>query len=325
MPMFSKAFFTLVFLCDYWTLTRTAALEQDGLVEALVVTGAVWPTEGTCSAARLLALAESSRRPVIFLVDEKGTSRGYNPQTASDRKRQILSTRKLQRREQFGNPIPSFDTHRSGRSKSAFLRWAAASKFDYIWHIEEDVLYTGEWHRVLALPEADRDADLIALFKPWTEAMFDHRRRTGKKISKWDDCTLSSAGEKKRCTEFSTDQTFWPVLRISRTFASVLLRQLSLVGTAGHHEYLVDAVCQSAGKEGPKACKKVTLGGRHEIHLGAFSKFKRTSAHKLSNHNVQASKLYHPVKCAADSTSGSKALSWAGLDGTHTGVSVPDE
>ena len=332
--MFPKAFVALAVLCacDCWAPTRIAALvvPDPDLLEAIVVTGLVWPTVGTCSAARLLALAESSRRPVIFLVDEKAPrkegkiSAWFNPSEAGDKQGQLVPTRKLQRGQQRGRRISPFDTRRSGRSKSAFLRWAATSKFDYIWHIEEDVLYTGEWHRALALAEADRDADLVALFKPWTEAMFEHRRRIvvdGGRGTKWDRCTLSSAGAKKRCTEFSTDQTFWPVLRISRTFASVVIRQLSGGGATGHHEYLIDAVCQSAGKEGPNrtACKKAALRGRHEIHLGAFSNFASTSAHKLSNHDVQASKLYHPVKCAADSTSGSKALSWAGLNSTHTG------
>ena len=165
-----NAFSLCVFVAAYQYCSGAIAGEQEAR-EAIVVTGLSWPAAGTCSAARLLAIAESSRRPVIYLVEEsskgKKKKRKKHQTAASEGSQQLEPTQKLQRQRQSGESIVTFDTRRSGRSKSAFLRWAAASRYDYVWHIEEDVLYTGKWYSALALAEPDRDADLIAVFETW--------------------------------------------------------------------------------------------------------------------------------------------------------------
>lgn len=59
--------------------------------------------------------------------------------------------------------------------------------------------------------------------------------------------------------------------------------------------------------------------GAPEILVGGWGTFNERGAHTLRNRDVQPSKLIHPVKCSADPSSGSKALSWAGLDGDGDG------
>ena len=109
-----------------------------------------------------------------------------------------------------------------------------------------------------------------------------------------------------------------PVLRISRTLAAAMLRQLSIGKTTGHHEFIIGAMCQKIQNErNGTGCKKVNFDpdrSIHEIHLaGGTSIFKSSSSHVLDNHNVQPDKLYHPVKCKADQKSGDLAMSWSGL------------
>ena len=57
----------------------------------------------------------------------------------------------------------SFDDGRTGGSKGAFLRFAAASPYDLLWQIEEDAFYTGKW-QTLFDELAATPADLLASF-----------------------------------------------------------------------------------------------------------------------------------------------------------------
>ena len=197
----------------------------------------------------------------------------------------------------------------SGVSKGAFLRWLLASPYEFAWHLEDDVVYTGDWGRLLSL--------LSPSFKDLVNCQTEvHVSSNVGWLQKFPVRTCMT-GEHMPC---SLDhrlggviaKTRWPLLGISKRLAREITRSLEASGGArGHHEALTSTVCKlndwCLSDSFPSA-----LIGRYGLR--GFGRFQRryfeSQTRALDENGIleswsslgvqgilQKNRLYHPVKC----------------------------
>eukprot|EP00316_Scyphosphaera_apsteinii_P024622 CAMPEP_0119339132 /NCGR_PEP_ID=MMETSP1333-20130426/97650_1 /TAXON_ID=418940 /ORGANISM="Scyphosphaera apsteinii, Strain RCC1455" /LENGTH=331 /DNA_ID=CAMNT_0007350609 /DNA_START=114 /DNA_END=1109 /DNA_ORIENTATION=- len=214
--------------------------------------------------------------------------------------------------------------------------WLAQSKYEHVWHIEDDAFFTGPWHELFG-EYARSTADLVGKLTNVTKgdqhgykASCRVRRESQGDVAAehpgdsmlarsedlWARCFSGRAREPCRhCW------TSWPVLRISRRLAQVIKEAL-MKGAVGHHEALTGAVCARYTWCIRQPFDEARLLG---YFLGGEPGFKRSvnSSTRMTLHGINRflglpravrGTIYHPVKCAASPEAGEQQLAasrWA--------------
>jgi hypothetical protein len=158
-----------------WPRVTTGPLiktEAKKKTEAVVITLGVLPDQTTvdpCFVDRVTWLAETSGKDIIVLLDtiwptmdERGREPSFGASTVS----RLLHEKNISQltvTSQEGAQLHRFDTMHSGRSKSAFVRWVSKEQYDFVWHLESDVYFSGRWDNAFYLPKKDLAADIVAL------------------------------------------------------------------------------------------------------------------------------------------------------------------
>jgi hypothetical protein len=158
--------------------------------------------------------------------------------------------------------------------------FGARPGFDYYWHIEYDVVFTGDWRTLLDAWRKDA-SDLVAA----------HVRTRGEEPDWpwWPSLHVSSAE-----TAAGHLRAFLPVYRISRR-ALERLEMAVREGSSGHFEALVPTVLQAASLRisdlGEERFYTSSTSPDGELRQGTL-RYRPFHARPLPGRNL----LYHPVK-----------------------------
>eukprot|EP01062_Namystynia_karyoxenos_P064730 TRINITY_DN577_c0_g1_i2.p1 TRINITY_DN577_c0_g1~~TRINITY_DN577_c0_g1_i2.p1 ORF type:complete len:331 (+),score=56.41 TRINITY_DN577_c0_g1_i2:84-995(+) len=111
--------------------------------------------------------------------------------------------------------------------KQGFLAWFATSPYEYAWHIEYDVAWTGKWDNFFARYE-NNTADVIASISPYNATPDWYW---------WQYCPW--------CRENGEHamKVRWPIVRVSRRLAESLILGLVSGKAVGHHESVLGSWC----------------------------------------------------------------------------------
>ena len=176
-----------------------AAALQAWAREAVVVV--VRDVADECVARRVDAVALSSGREVVVLVDRAADVAALRPRPGLTAAAQPRFPAEAAAWRSFGGP-------RSALAKPSFIRWAADAaprlNLSAVWHVEDDVFYTGKWRDFF-----DEDygrADLVALLHRHE----DYGGRWNPKAAR--ECAVG----RRLCARGGTLlQAAWPALRLS--------------------------------------------------------------------------------------------------------------
>ncbi len=194
---------------------------------------------------------------------------------------------------QLKEPIENFDSRVSGATKSSFLKFLIEhAQYDYAWHVESDVFFTGAWRS--ALVSKDRESDFLC-----TKSFNQTGERWWTKIGN-GTCTIDG----KNCSQILPKQSYWMATRVSRRLAVSLIESLASNQITGHHEALIAAFCKERGFK-LQTLKAYLIG--KTFYAGSTVPYKERAREKRSSTlardgKVFKSKLYHPVKCVAYSS-----------------------
>lgn len=247
-----------------------------------------------CSAARLHQLAATTppEVDVWFLHDHAK----YNPSspeivTSLYHLNSLVESVRVQHAAKESTMIPGFDTAKSGASKSSFLRWMKkhGKEYEYAWHVEEDIFYTGMWSTMFRAHELET-ADVIAIKipagKPWRWAQRRHCRIN----------YPSEMHQRMNCNDIIRFACHWAILRFSQSFSTRLLEDLEKKRLYGHHEAVIGILLtlepDNFTYSALQHVGKIVAPGkaRGKVSLGTLTK------------NVTPNRLYHPIKCQAYQT-----------------------
>jgi hypothetical protein len=197
--------------------------------------------------------------------------------------------------------IQEFDDKSSGAAKSSFLRWVVQHpEYKHTWHMEDDMLFTGEWSHFFA-HTADAEADFVgAQFKRisgWT--YFEGTRCSMDQTyipSYSENGSNISLNGRIMCRDVMSWRTLWSITRVSTRFAQFLLEDLESGSLQGHHEAVVQGVLMGHAnltfRELPSNVGYYKAGG--------WGRFKdRTNCSLEMYQPIEDNRYYHPVKCEA--------------------------
>jgi len=231
----------------------------------------------------------------------------------------------LYSQQQSQRPLEGFDDLRAGASKSSFLYFMVRHpEYNYAWHIENDVFYTGRWDDLFGEHFQRSDHDMPRLGNNSTAITADIRTEnvrpstydmiaTGGDVEKdWHwytetPCTIRMPPNantssiittaRHRCSTLGRSLTRWGIIRLSQRFAQTLLDNVLVGRVVGHHEAVMSPLCSvynlncTIDYMTPRVGQFVTAG---------WGAWKESEAQYLERHApIQKRKLYHPVKCAA--------------------------
>jgi hypothetical protein len=189
-------------------------------------------------------------------------------------------------------PISNFDSKVSKATKSSFLKFLIAHKqYDFAWHVESDVFFTGKWNQVLMTKDRQTDFLFTRAWNKTNDADWWGRVSKG-------GCEVDG----EACKHIMPLQTYWMVARTSRPLATALIEALEKGhNTTGHHEGLLASFCAKRGFSTNK------LDGSFigdSFRAGNVVPWRERAAEKRTNTlarhgRVYANKMYHPVKCVA--------------------------
>ena len=190
-------------------------------------------------------------------------------------------------------------------SKWPFALWLNESKYEFAWYVEDDVVFTGEWHTFFG-PAEDKaeNADLVV---EW-----DQQDRT------WHHAAACRVRGKQCLQDNKITQSRLAIFRMSRRFASEWLNMRAQHQLNGHDEATVAVVCDQW-----PTCRRSRMhfpGGIYHLgHHGIFQKEKSNPVFKLrvlasyshatgqvnfsqfpTDADVPRDRLFHPVKCEAE-------------------------
>lgn len=184
-------------------------------------------------------------------------------------------------------------TNRSGTSKGSFLAFLASSPYSQGFLVEDDVLFSGPWSYLMNALQFE-DA-MVYTSKP--------------KRHHWPWGELCSY-DGKPCSKFVK---LWPIgwffIGVSRDFASYIIKELDSGRPRGHHEATTAVFCKNF------TCRTLPR------HLYSGRGFYFTNGHvpkttwtfdraRAQTDQPIDRRLWHPVKCEADASIGSRALEW---------------
>lgn len=154
--------------------------------------------------------------------------------------------------------------------KPMALKWTAESSYSYVWIVESDVVFTGDWAKFF-LAHLHNQADLLATYighqgeDAWPNGWF------------WKSCTI--------CDDTHHNGVFLSIHRMSNRFANDI-QQLLIAGHTGHHEAFVGTCCKLVGSE---HCQSEDIKSQY---IGRVTYRPSIPESEL----VEVNKLYHPVK-----------------------------
>lgn len=277
-------------------IPKLSAMKSTGNKTAVVVTGRYLTN---CSAARLHHLVSTTppEIDVWFLHDHaRYPSNSSEVTTSVHHLQSLMQSLGMQHAAKENRLIPGFDTAQSRAAKSSFLRWMTqhSDQYQYAWHVEDDVFYTGLWSDVFRAHERDT-ADLVATQLPFGRTWMWAQNTT---------CRIKYSSEMFQHTNFTSMEciavirlaTHWAMLRLSQSFATHLLEDLESGFLFGHHEAVVFVLLQ---------VKPYNLTYSKLQHVGrimAPNKRSRNMTLDSLPNPVLPRRLYHPVKCQAYQT-----------------------
>ena len=195
----------------------------------------------------------------------------------------------------------------NGGTPFMFARWLADSPFDFAWHVEEDVVFTGDWNRILSLrAAADADAGVGEDDTARDDEPADLVARIRKVDNQWRKRCQMPGGTGCVDDDGYVRKTFWPVVGMSRRLARAIMNSLADPdGVNGHQEPITYAFCRRQ-----EWCKARSVPGRFLdfFELGHWGRFPLknkghpvfTAAGLTFGQNLRLNKIYHPLKCEAD-------------------------
>lgn len=158
-----------------------------------------------------------------------------------------------------------------------FVSKAARSNVEYLWFVEDDVYFHGDFNKFMNQYESST-ADLIAF--PLREHLQFYTYRTCSLIQRNTTadqvCKMSSA-----------------IFRLSKRFALHVLKSYKK-GTTCYHEVVFPTLCAQTAW-----CKSLPIAPKHVgvLHLPGGRSRKRCCA--LSSYDLRPGRFYHPSKCEA--------------------------
>lgn len=259
--------------------------------EAIVVLSDVMTW--ACEVPRLDALVRSAgpSRDVWFLYS--ATTEGI----AEDLSRRVRGLHVTMRPDvsHLGGSVRSFSGERSKATTTSFLMWLNASEYSHAWYMETDTFFTGSWNHVFDPFPVGSGADVVSHLIPDVDPNWYF----------WKGCEVNGTP----CKSITPIMATWFVMRMSRRLGGRILDALIRGGARGHHEALTLSICTlnkfqyTDLREG---------GVRGQLNAGGYLHW-RVNNHTnmtLSYYEIQPLTLYHPIKCAADTSLGYKALMW---------------
>lgn len=295
--------------------------KNDGPREAIVLLMKAMSDQ--CRFERLMALAltsstEKRKRDVYFLHDEKFAP---TDQTQLDMLKKAGVFITPQPKAPTENSWMTFGDPSSGPTKPSFLSFAKSHpEYDYFWLIEDDAFYTGKWGEFFDAPllEGNATADLIGSFRvrsqawiwwkhSWTGKGLETKKKDGMCMIKGKPCLTTDERGQSNALQF-----MWPVSRHSKIFVNDLANALSdkSAPTQGHHEALIANYCRSQSW-----CTLARLQSEGVYIPNPNKQNEKLSLEYLTSshppHKLQASHIYHPVKCEASAKTGTQALCYA--------------
>ncbi|CAB9527746.1 expressed unknown protein [Seminavis robusta] len=274
-----------------------------------------------CGAARLrhlLATSTSRDRDVWVLHNHKSLKDQAQLQTSQELLGELQSFAKeklgvrLYSLHQDEGKWNGFDGDRSRSSKSSFLKFVVQQQYGWAWHLEDDVFYTGPWREILDSTLKDgteQQYDIVATGSPAKSDWYYFRSaKCAITVELATDDTNSISQKPRRVKRFcvDVDRTMirWAILRVSYRFAKTLVDQVPSKAIEGHHEAVVASVCAVYGYQCTLDVLKPYIG--HVVTAG-WGDWMDPQNQTLERHgDSQPHKIYHPVKCAAYSSSPAK-------------------
>lgn len=189
-----------------------------------------------------------------------------------------------------------FDSIVSGTTKSSFLKFVSSHpEYDFVWHLEADAFYTGDWSDILWLSGYPKTDFLYP--KAFNQSGTDW-------WTKLADGHCSVQG--RTCEEICPFQVYWMVSRMSHRFACTLLEVIGNKTAIGHHEAVTLSVAEAFGFV-HQPIDRAWIAKDDGFHAGNSKPFSERELERRSNSLAQGgvpqpNKLYHPVKCAAYSS-----------------------
>ena len=204
--------------------------------------------ESSCTAQRIEAMLTSSGgRPVYLLV-----APGHEPtveclpshrqlhirqQWDAAKMRRLeesIGQQAVQRLSDYGKSV------KWGYLVTQLILWFTtpeAAIFDAAWFVEPDVFYTGPWHEFFDAMPLPASAGLVA----------KQRAAPGGWIwcnpQKAPECHVR--GKRCQCNKHSDGQTYGPIMRLSRSFAHHVYKELVSGGAAGNYEAVTGPLCRA--------------------------------------------------------------------------------
>jgi len=313
--------------------------------EAVVVMLKSVNEKETCKLDRVLALAKSSHgkktyRDVWILVDKKSvmTNETMKSLTEAGVNIDIQPT--------FSETLLQSNFHgvTSGFTKPSFLEWVTTKpEYDFVWHVEDDSFYTGKWGELFDVCENTTQCENLAgnhkladssnqsedldrngfLLRTYTQMMNRPFNNSADVVATW---ALAPSGRWRgwhKCFVFGENcmsvgkdrlQLMWPVARFSNRFITKLKAAIEAGATRGHHEGLAGNFCLFSSSW----CSMSMLPRVGNVQVSGTIRAKKKHTFSLAYvagqappYEIQASRLYHPVKCAAGESIGSEALKYA--------------
>lgn len=222
----------------------------------------------------------------------------------------------------FGSPL-------SGFAKAAFIKFMVAhSEYQYVWHLEDDVVFTGNWAKLLNhLQRAFPTQSLVSkvVYQNYNAQKW---YLGGCKLGPGRSCAtshkefLSMPGYDTKYDKNLSGPVHvhvdWMLARLSHEYAIKLARELETTsGAGGHHEGLAGPFCLSQARAKKKKkmerhaawCEIGVLPRRLMgiFETGHWSNYGEQIAMLADAGSLVPWKLYHPFKCKDGGSHGPEA------------------
>lgn len=259
-------------------------------------TAAVWTTVALtteCEAARLKHLVETAGIDVWILHAHHVLQAEGKLKEIAESEKRIASIPGLQQAAQRETPIIPFDGL-SGSSKSSFLQFMTDHpEYDYAWHVETDLFFTGPWNDLFQPEDDSSDKDFL------TASVIDRNGTQWFWLPPRNECNLLQ----HQCRDMGALQIGWMLSRVSSRFAQSLLQDVLEDQIHGHHEAIVGPFCTLKNFTydwiTPSRIGSILFGhkwGRDERQMNVAYHFDTNDSNATL---MKPGKLLHPVKCVA--------------------------
>lgn len=179
---------------------------------------------------------------------------------------------------------------RSSFSKQAFMHWLTQSNETFAWHMEDDVLYNGNWSNLLT-NIAQTHTDLASC------------QTTFNSNANWVRGSIASTCriKQKQC-KLPIVKTRWMLLGMSKRYAVKLVSEFSKNYIQGHHEVITGTYCNHISwcqsTQFPNGCLgSWTTRGAYSSSERSENAVSTAERNAESGGEIEPNKLYHPAKC----------------------------